>query len=132
MIVAVVGGSWLPYFCFGGSTVWFQWQRFCETFTQFHSVGSPRHLVDSSHLCRSRPALASHDEAVCAARRFPEVAHRDSNRLHRYRLSGRPGELIRPYLIAVREKTPFSSQMAIWLLERIWDLLIVLAMFGFA
>jgi glycosyltransferase 2 family protein len=45
---------------------------------------------------------------------------------------GRPGELIRPYLIAVREKTPFSSQMAIWLLERIWDLLIVLAMFGFA
>jgi uncharacterized protein (TIRG00374 family) len=45
---------------------------------------------------------------------------------------GRPGELIRPYLISVREKTPFSSQMAIWILERIWDLLIVLAMFGFA
>ena len=37
-------------------------------------------------------------------------------------LLGRPGELIRPYLIAVRERTSFSSQMAIWLLERIWDL----------
>ena len=36
---------------------------------------------------------------------------------------GRPGELIRPYLIAVREGTSFSAQMAIWLLERIWDLL---------
>jgi glycosyltransferase 2 family protein len=47
-------------------------------------------------------------------------------------LLGRPGELIRPYLIAKRESTAFSSQMAIWLLERIWDLLLVLAIFGFA
>jgi uncharacterized protein (TIRG00374 family) len=47
-------------------------------------------------------------------------------------LFGRPGELIRPYLISVRERTPFTSQMAIWLLERIWDLLIVLAVFGYA
>jgi glycosyltransferase 2 family protein len=47
-------------------------------------------------------------------------------------LFGRPGELVRPYLIAVRERTSFPSQMAIWLLERIWDLLIVLAVFGFA
>ena len=47
-------------------------------------------------------------------------------------LLGRPGELIRPYLIASRERTSFSSQMAIWLLERIWDLLTVLALFGYA
>jgi glycosyltransferase 2 family protein len=47
-------------------------------------------------------------------------------------LLGRPGELIRPYLIALRERTSFSSQMAIWLLERIWDLLTVLAVFGYA
>ncbi|HYP09423.1 MAG TPA: lysylphosphatidylglycerol synthase transmembrane domain-containing protein [Bryobacteraceae bacterium] len=47
-------------------------------------------------------------------------------------LFGRPGELIRPYLIANRERTSFSSQMAIWLLERIWDLLTVLALFGYA
>jgi len=47
-------------------------------------------------------------------------------------LFGVPGEVVRPYLIAAREQVPVSSQMAVWLLERIYDLLIVLAMFGFA
>ncbi|HRJ19353.1 MAG TPA: lysylphosphatidylglycerol synthase transmembrane domain-containing protein [Bryobacteraceae bacterium] len=45
---------------------------------------------------------------------------------------GRPGELVRPYLIASRESVPFSSQMAAWLMERICDLLMVLLLFGFA
>src|ERR1700722_17513115 len=49
-------------------------------------------------------------------------------------LLGRPGELIRPYLIARREKLPFSSQMGVWAIERIFDLgafttLMVLAIF---
>jgi uncharacterized membrane protein YbhN (UPF0104 family) len=47
-------------------------------------------------------------------------------------LLGRPGELVRPYLIAIKEKVPFSSQIAAWLLERIYDLLVVLVIFGFA
>jgi conserved hypothetical protein len=47
-------------------------------------------------------------------------------------LFGRPGELVRPYLIAIKEKVPFSSQVATWLLERIYDLLVVLLIFGFA
>lgn len=47
-------------------------------------------------------------------------------------LFGRAGELVRPYLIASREKVPFSSQLAAWLLERIYDLLSVLLLFGFA
>jgi uncharacterized protein (TIRG00374 family) len=47
-------------------------------------------------------------------------------------LLGRPGELIRPYLIAVKEGVPFSSQLAAWLLERIYDLLLALLVFGFA
>jgi uncharacterized protein (TIRG00374 family) len=47
-------------------------------------------------------------------------------------LLGRAGEFVRPYLIATREHVPVSSQMAAWLLERIYDLLIVLAVFGFA
>ncbi|HYM12789.1 MAG TPA: lysylphosphatidylglycerol synthase transmembrane domain-containing protein, partial [Bryobacterales bacterium] len=47
-------------------------------------------------------------------------------------LLGRPGEFVRPYLIAVQERVPFSSQLAAWVLERIYDLLIVLAIFGFA
>src|SRR5215470_7476844 len=47
---------------------------------------------------------------------------------------GRPGELIRPYLIAKRENLPFSSQLAVWAVERIFDIgaftfLLVLAAF---
>jgi hypothetical protein len=45
---------------------------------------------------------------------------------------GRPGELVRPYLIAERERVSFSSQLAIWLLERICDLLAALAIFAYA
>jgi len=36
-------------------------------------------------------------------------------------LLGRPGELIRPYLIARREKLNFASQVAVWAVERIFD-----------
>ncbi len=45
---------------------------------------------------------------------------------------GRPGELVRPYLIAERERVSFSSQLAAWLLERICDLLAALAIFAYA
>jgi hypothetical protein len=49
-------------------------------------------------------------------------------------LLGRPGELIRPYLISRRENLPFSSQMGVWAIERIFDfgaftVLMVLAIF---
>ena len=37
-------------------------------------------------------------------------------------LLGRPGELIRPFLIARREGLTFSSQMAVWAVERIFDI----------
>lgn len=37
-------------------------------------------------------------------------------------LLGRPGELIRPYLISRRTDLSFSSQMAVWTIERIFDL----------
>ena len=47
-------------------------------------------------------------------------------------LLGRPGEFIRPYLIAVKERVPLASQLAAWLLERVADLLMVLILFGFA
>src|SRR5207302_5249008 len=36
-------------------------------------------------------------------------------------LLGRPGEFVRPYLIARRENATFSSQIAIWLVERVFD-----------
>ncbi len=47
-------------------------------------------------------------------------------------LFGRAGEVVRPYLIANREKVSFSSQLAAWLLERIYDLLVVLLISGYA
>ena len=37
-------------------------------------------------------------------------------------LLGRPGELIRPYLIARRENLNFASQVAVWAVERIFDI----------
>jgi len=37
-------------------------------------------------------------------------------------LLGRPGELMRPYLIARRHDLSFSSQMAVWAVERIFDI----------
>ncbi|HYH00279.1 MAG TPA: lysylphosphatidylglycerol synthase transmembrane domain-containing protein [Terriglobales bacterium] len=37
-------------------------------------------------------------------------------------LLGRPGELIRPYLIAKKENLTVSSQVAVWTVERIFDI----------
>jgi glycosyltransferase 2 family protein len=37
-------------------------------------------------------------------------------------LLGRPGEFIRPYLIARRYSLPVSSQIAVWAVERIFDI----------
>ncbi|MBC8165796.1 MAG: flippase-like domain-containing protein [Bryobacteraceae bacterium] len=45
---------------------------------------------------------------------------------------GRPGEFVRPWLISVRERVSLSSQLATWFLERIFDLLCVVLLFGFA
>jgi uncharacterized protein (TIRG00374 family) len=47
-------------------------------------------------------------------------------------LFGRPGEFVRPYLIARKEQVPVTSQFAAWVLERIFDLLMALLLFAFA
>jgi len=47
-------------------------------------------------------------------------------------LLGRAGEIVRPYLIAVRERVPLSSQLGVWTLERLYDLIAVLFMVGLA
>ena len=49
-------------------------------------------------------------------------------------LLGRAGEFIRPYLVARRTNLPFSSQLGVWAVERVFDVgafavLIVLAIF---
>lgn len=47
-------------------------------------------------------------------------------------LFGRPGEIVRPWLIARTNSVPLSSQVSAWILERVYDTLIVLGIFGFA
>jgi len=47
-------------------------------------------------------------------------------------LLGRPGELVRPLLIARKEGVPLSSQLGAWTLERIFDGLTVGIMIGAA
>lgn len=47
-------------------------------------------------------------------------------------LFGRAGELVRPYLIARKYNVSFTSQLAAWLVERVYDLLLVVVLFGFA
>lgn len=46
-------------------------------------------------------------------------------------LLGRAGEFVRPWLIAKGSKSSFPAQMAIWFLERIYDLLVVILFFGY-
>jgi uncharacterized protein (TIRG00374 family) len=45
---------------------------------------------------------------------------------------GRAGEAVRPYLISVKSKATFSSQIAAWLVERILDLLMIVIVFAIA
>ena len=111
----------------------FQWDRFWSTFTQVHplwlSLGILLCLL--TYVGRAlRWQVMMRPFAPKAS--FSEILNATVIGFTGIVLFGRAGEIIRPYLIATREQTPFSSQMAIWLLERIWDLLIVLAVFGFA
>ena len=44
-------------------------------------------------------------------------------------LLGRPGEMVRPYLIARKENLTFSSQIGVWVMERVFDMGAVAIMF---
>jgi len=45
-------------------------------------------------------------------------------------LLGRPGELVRPFLVARKEKLTFSSQLAVWAVERVFDISAVAILMG--
>ncbi len=47
-------------------------------------------------------------------------------------LLGRPGEMVRPYVIGLKERLSFSSQLAALVVERMFDLSMALLIFGFA
>jgi uncharacterized protein (TIRG00374 family) len=134
MIVAIVGGLLAAGFLLWRlSQSGFEWERFCETFTKLHYgwLSAGILLILLTYIGRAlRWKVMMKPFAPHA--NFRKLVTATIIGFTGIVFLGRPGELIRPYLIAVREKTPFSSQMAIWILERIWDLLIVLAIFGFA
>jgi hypothetical protein len=46
-------------------------------------------------------------------------------------LLGRPGEMVRPYLIARKENLPFSSQVGVWVMERVFDMGTVAVVFAY-
>jgi uncharacterized protein (TIRG00374 family) len=46
-------------------------------------------------------------------------------------LLGRPGEMVRPYLIARKENVTFTSQVAVWLMERVFDMGTVAIVFAY-
>ena len=112
----------------------FHWQTFLATMGSLQwtlaTAGCPVRLVTyyirAAALGRAHPAgqPASTDAAASLSATvigFTAVT-----------LFGRPGEFVRPYLISLKERVPFSSQLAAWLLERIFDLLIALVVFGYA
>jgi uncharacterized protein (TIRG00374 family) len=45
---------------------------------------------------------------------------------------GRAGEMVRPYLVSRKENVPLSGQVAVWLVERCFDTLILLVTAAFA
>ena len=45
-------------------------------------------------------------------------------------LLGRPGELVRPFLVARKENLTFSSQLAVWAIERVFDISAVAVLMG--
>jgi uncharacterized membrane protein YbhN (UPF0104 family) len=45
-------------------------------------------------------------------------------------LFGRAGELVRPVIVARNENSTIAAQMAIWFVERLYDLLFMLLLFG--
>jgi hypothetical protein len=45
-------------------------------------------------------------------------------------LLGRPGELVRPFLVARKENLTFSSQLAVWAVERVFDVSSVAILMG--
>jgi glycosyltransferase 2 family protein len=47
-------------------------------------------------------------------------------------LIGRPGEFVRPAFIAKKEKVPMSAMVAVWVLERVFDSVFLIALFAAA
>jgi len=128
LLAAVAALAW-----FGWSQDRFQWSLFANTFRKLDPfwLAASALLALSTYLGRAirwkvlirsiHPKASLWNLFSATAIGFTAIV-----------LFGRPGEMVRPLLIANKERLSFSSQVAAWLIERIYDLLMALLIFGFA
>ena len=130
LAVGVVAALWLAARNWGGG---FQWALLLKTFKQLDLwwIAASAVIALATYLGRAlrwRVLIRSQHPHSSLWNLFSATAIGFTAIV----LFGRPGELVRPYLIASKERLTFSSQMAAWLLERIYDLMMALLIFGFA
>ncbi len=130
MVASLLVGGW--YF-FRGWKEGFHWDLFLGTFQKLDplwiaaSVGLAL-ITYFGRALRWRVLIRHQKAHVSLVRLFVATAIGFTAIV----LFGRPGEMVRPFLIAKKEQLSFSSQMAAWLLERIYDLMMALFVFGLA
>jgi uncharacterized protein (TIRG00374 family) len=129
--ILILAGLWLASRTWAG--VGFRWSLFFATFRKLHPgwIAAATVFALATYLGRAlrwrvfirpqKPTASLWGLFSATAIGFTAIV-----------LFGRPGEMVRPYLISYKERLSFSSQMAAWLLERIFDLLMALLIFGFA
>jgi hypothetical protein len=126
-----------------GVLLWFAWRQLnARGFDWGFLAATLRHLRWSWLLLSLAPIFATYYGRALRWAVFlkPLKAHPSVGKLFSATLIGfaaitvfgRPGEFVRPYLIAKKENVPVSSQMAAWILERMFDLLMALLCFAFA
>jgi len=131
-IIALIGFVLLALLLYRLRTAPFQWQLFLSTFSQVNLgwLAGSVFFILLSYVGRAlRWEVMLRPLGRTASLR--KLTYDTAIGFTAVVLLGRPGELVRPYLISVSAGVPFSSQMAAWLLERILDLLAVLLLFGF-
>ncbi|OFV95169.1 MAG: hypothetical protein A3H28_06550 [Acidobacteria bacterium RIFCSPLOWO2_02_FULL_61_28] len=136
LLAAALGLGGVAYLVFrvGASREWqqFHWAEFWESFLRLRLsyLLVAAALIFSSYLFRSlrwreflRPMKPAglRNLLVGTLVGFTAVA-----------LLGRPGEVVRPWLIARKEGLAVSSQLAAWTLERVFDSLTVAGILGLA
>lgn len=134
MVIAAIGVTALAVFLFlRWRELGFRWEEFASTFRNLHwswlvAGGIFALLTYFGRALRWRVLLAPLRSSPSLWNLFSATAIGFTAIV----LFGRAGELVRPYLISLKEEVPFSTQVAAWVVERIYDLLTTLLLFGIA
>ena len=115
ILAALVYAQFRTWKDFDWATFWAQGK---EISLSPYSAG---HRADLLQLFPARAALENLPAPGASGNFRPRAYSPDADRIHRPGAAGTSGELIRPYLIARRTNLTFSSQMAVWAVERIFD-----------